>query len=350
MMRNSRCWTSAVAMLLLAVTSGCGVLMGDDGVFRDRSQDYKVAAEPPVISVPQGKSTEALREIYVIPEVQDKLLLAGDFEVPRPAPLVTGGSSETVRIQRLGDQSWALVGVPPGQVWPQVRSFLAASNMQVARVDARAGIIDTAWLTLDGQELPSRFRFRMDQGVQRGTSELHVLQMNRRLEEDAWPAKSDDSEQSMDMLRVVAQYLADSTESAPVSMIAEQGITATGKIALQESPEGQTYIRLELPYDRAWASLGKALEESTFEVVDKDRSAGIYYTRFVGPEDDESGFFDWLWADDSSEPGVGQMFNVSMQAGEPGAVRITLEPEDPTLPFGIREEQTMLNLIKGNID
>ena len=28
-------------------------------------------------------------------------------------------------------------GVPPGQVWPQVRSFLAASNMQVARVDAR---------------------------------------------------------------------------------------------------------------------------------------------------------------------------------------------------------------------
>ena len=122
------------------------------------------------------------------------------------------------------------MGVPTGQVLPQVRGFLAASNMQVARVDARAGIIETAWLTLEGQTLPSRFRFRMDQGVQRGTSELHVLQMNRRSAADEWPANSDDSEQAMDMLRVVSQYLADRTETTPVSMIAEQGIEASGKI------------------------------------------------------------------------------------------------------------------------
>jgi outer membrane protein assembly factor BamC len=342
---------SIVCLLLVVFTAGCGSLFSDEGMFRDRAEDYKEAPEPPVIEVPQGKNKDALREIYVIPEVQDKLLLAGEFEVPRPASLVSGNSAEVVRIQKLGEQSWALVGVPPGQVWPQVRSFLAASNMQVARVDARSGIIETAWLTLEGQTLPSRFRFRMDQGVQRGTSELHVLQMNRRTQDDAWPAaNSDDPEQAVDMLRVVSQYLADSAETAPVSMIAEQGIEASGKISLQETPEGQTYIRLVLPYDRAWASLGKALEDSTFEVVDKDRSEGVYYARFLGPEDDESGFFDWLWDDESAEPGMGQMFNVSMQAGEPGAVRISLEPEDEALPFGKREAQSMLTLIKGNID
>ena len=31
---------------------------------------------------------------------------------------------------------------------------------------------------------------------------------------------------------------------------------------MQEAPEGYTYIRLELPFDRAWASLGGALEKA----------------------------------------------------------------------------------------
>ena len=52
----------------------------------------------------------------------------------------------------------------------------------------------------------------------------------------------------------IAQFLADSADSAPVSMIAEQGISAGGKISMQEAPEGYTYMRLELPFDRAWAS------------------------------------------------------------------------------------------------
>ena len=138
--------------------------------------------------MPEGKDSEALREIYVIPAVDNELVLAGEFEVPRPAPLVAGAGDEVVRIQKLGDQSWALIGVPPGQVWPQVRSFLTAAGIQVARVDARAGIMDTNWLTLEGQPMASRFRFRMEQGVQRGTSELHVLQMNQAGDVNSWPA------------------------------------------------------------------------------------------------------------------------------------------------------------------
>lgn len=335
------------AALALAL-SGCGFFGGEEGMFRDRAEDYKQAPELPVIAVPEGKDTQALREIYVIPKVQERLLLEGEFEVPRPAPLVAGAGADVVRIQRLGDDSWALIGVPPGQVWPQVRSFLAASNMPVARVDARAGIIETAWLNLEGEELQSRFRFRMDQGVQRGTSELHILQMHRGPGED-WPAHSSDPQQAADMLRTVAQFLADSAESAPVSMVAEQGISATGKIALREDDTGETYIRLELPYDRAWASLGKALGDAAFEVVDRDRSEGVYYARFLGPEDGEdASMFDWLWGDE--DPAKEQMFLVTMRAAEPGVVHINLKPENPELVLTKRDRQSLLALVKGKID
>lgn len=338
-------------VVLVSLCAGCGFLFGDEGVFRDKSQDYKKAPELPVISLPQGKNSEALHEIYVIPEIKNDLVLSGEFEVPRPAPLVAGAGDEVVRIQKLGDESWALIGVPPGQVWPQVRSFLTAAGIQVARVDARAGIIDTNWITLEGQPMGSRFRFRMEQGVQRGTSELHVLQMNQAGDVNSWPSASDNPEQGQEMLRAVAQYLANSAESSPVSMIAEQGISASGKISMQESPDGYTYIQLELPYDRAWASLGRALEKSAFEVVDRDRSAGRYDARFLGPQsEEEGGWFDWLFGGEEEHPLAGKMCLVSVAAAGEQAVTIRLQSQDPAQEITKRDEQSLLALIKGNIN
>jgi outer membrane protein assembly factor BamC len=337
----------AVALLLLG---GCGFLFGDEGVFRDRSEDYKKAPELPVSRVPEGRDSSALGEIYPIPAVDNELILAGEFEVPRPAPLVAGAADEVVRIQKLGDQSWALIGVPPGQVWPQVRSFLAAAGIQVARVDARAGIMETNWLKLEGASMDSRFRFRMEQGVQRGTSELHVLQQNRAGDVNNWPPQSDNVEQGHEMLRAVAQYIANSAESAPVSMIAEQGISAGGKISMQEAPEGYTFILLELPYDRAWASLGRALEKSSFEIVDRDRSAGRYDARWLGPqEEDEGGWFDWLFGEEE-HPLAGRVFLVTMTVRDERSVTIRLQPQAGEEALVKRDEQALLALIKGNIN
>jgi outer membrane protein assembly factor BamC len=341
----------ALVSSLLLATSGCGYLFGDQGVFRDKSEDYKKAPEVPVIEVPDGKDSDSLREIYAIPVVNEELVPAGEFEVPRPAPLVAGAGEEVVRIQKLGEDSWALVGEAPGQVWPQVRGFLSAAGVGVARVDARAGVMETGWLELEGQQLASRYRFRIEQGVQRGNSELHVLQQDQVGDISRWPERSDNNELEAEMLRALAQYIANSADTAPVSMVADQAISAGGKISMQESPEGYTYIRLELPYDRAWASLGRALQQSTFEITDRDRTAGEYYTRFLGPEsEEEDGWFDWLWDSDEAHPRAGQAFIVNASAMTDGAVKIRLRPQDPQVPWDKREEQGLLALIKGNIN
>lgn len=338
--------------LVLSLLAGCGSFFGDDGWFRDRSEDYKSAPEVPVVTLPEGTSGEKLREIYVIPRIQENLVLEGEFEVPRPSPLVGGAGAEVVRIQRLADQSWALIEVAPGQVWPQVRSFLAAAGLQVSRADARAGIMESNWVTLENQALPSRFRFRIDQGVQRATSELHVLQMTRGKGAENWPQTSDDPEQAQEMLRAVAQYLADSADSAPVSMIAEQGISASGKIALEETDAGYTVIRLGLPFDRAWASLGLALERSAFEISDRDRSTGTYYATFIGPDEEEQesgGWMGWLWGSDDEYPMADEKFLIIMEKSDSETVRIRIRPQEPLPEFDKREEQGLLSIIKGNI-
>jgi outer membrane protein assembly factor BamC len=339
-----------VGALVLGL-SGCGYLFGDKGVFRDTSEDYKKAPEVPPIHVPEGKDSDALQEIYAIPPVQDEMIMAGEFEVPRPAPLVAGADEELVRIQRLGDESWALIAAAPGQVWPQVRAFYSAAGISVARVDARAGVMETTWLELESQPMASRFRVRIEQGVQRGSSELHVLQMNQAGDIHSWPANSDNVEQESGMLKALAQYIANSTGTAPVSMVAEQAISASGRISIAEAPEGYAYIRLDLPFDRAWASLGKALQLSTFEITDRDRSTGEYFTVFLGPQsEEEDGWFDWLWGDEEEHPYAGQSFTATAEPVDEDSVKIRLHPQDPELEYGRREEQALLVLIKGNIN
>lgn len=349
-MRISVVQALLVSALMLSGT-GCGYIFGDEGIFRDRSNDYKTAPDLPPITVPAGMNSVPLREIYVIPPVEDKFLSQGEFEVPKPAPLSAGAGSDVVRIQKLGDASWALIGIAPGGVWPQVRNFMSASNMQIARADAQAGILETNWLTVEGKSLTSRFQFRIEQGVQRGTSELHVLQMTQSGGDSPWPAKSDDPGQASEMLQAVSQFLADSAGSAPVSMIAEQGISAGGKIAMLEAPDGSSYLQLGLPFDRAWASLGRALEEASFEITDKDRSSGVYYVLFTGEsEADEKGWWGSLWDSDDARPMVGQVFVVTVQSISERAVAIALRPQDASIPFDNRDGQQLLSLIKGNID
>ena len=122
------CLTAASLALSL---SACGSIMGDEGIFRDRSEDYKQAPQVAPVELPEGIKSTEMEDIYVIPPVEDSYLPADEFEVPRPAPLGNSAAQEIVRIQRLGDDSWILVGVAPGQVWPQVRNFMSASGMQV---------------------------------------------------------------------------------------------------------------------------------------------------------------------------------------------------------------------------
>ena len=340
-----------VSTALLA-GGGCGSMFGEQGMFRDTSQDYKKAVETPPVILPPGTQSTTLRDIYVIPPVEDRFLSQGKFEVPKPVPLSAGNLAEVVRLQKLGDDSWALISVAPGQVWPQVRNFMAASGMQIARSDARAGIMESNWLRVEGQPLASRFQFRMEQGVQRGTSELHVLQMRQTGNITGWPTRSDDPDQAAEMLRAIAQFLADSADSAPVSMIAEQGIAASGKISMQEGPDGYTFLRLELPFNRAWASVGRALEKSSFEITDRDRSSGTYYVRFLeGGADDEEGWWGVFWDTADDELLLDEVLVVSMKTSPDGsAAIISIRPQDASVPFDERKTQELLSLIKGNIN
>ena len=74
-----------------------------------------------------------------------------------------------------------------------------------------------------------------------------------------------------------------------------------------DAPVGGAGAAMEVDeaFDRAWRRVGLALDRGGFTVEDRDRSAGLYYVRYVDPKSagkDEPGFFSKLFGWDSKEP------------------------------------------------
>ncbi|MFK8042077.1 outer membrane protein assembly factor BamC [Congregibacter sp.] len=336
-------------LLLLAPATGCGYLFGDKGFFRDSAGDYREAKEMPPISLPSGTSSDEFVDIYPIPKIESDPQFDDPDKVPRPAPLVSASADQLVRIQKLGEDTWALVAIAPGQLWPQLRSFLSAANIDIARMDARAGIIESTYLTLEENPRPTRFQFRVERGVQRGNSELHVLQMFQSSTASDWPVQSDDFFLESEMLRGVAQYVANSADTAPVSMMAEQSISAGGKVSLGDDDQGG-FILLELPFDRAWASVARSLDLSGFDITDRNRSEGRYYMRYVGDEEEEgSSWFAWL-GDDDEHPAEGVPLILDVETQSPEKMLIRMAFEEGGEPLTREQMDALLVLIKGNIN
>jgi outer membrane protein assembly factor BamC len=147
MMVNKARWGHLLLLALSISFTGCGVLFGDEGYFRNREDDYLKADVIPPLKVPSDLDSSALGELYVIPPITevDEVFRPDStrYTVPRPQPLATNMLEEQVRIQRLGSDRWILINVPPGEVWPRVRNFLSLNGLTVERADIGLGLIET---------------------------------------------------------------------------------------------------------------------------------------------------------------------------------------------------------------
>lgn len=334
--------------LVTASLSACSVIGWETP--QDMDGNYQDAIEIAEIEVPEGLSSDAIEQMFPIPDVTENVAVPITGKTPRPLPLTAGSQLDAVRLQSLGGENWAVVNFAPGQLWPQVRAFLVTSGIDVAGIDATGGLIDTTWVQLEGSETGSRFRLRVESGVQRNTSELHILQQSQSGDGASleWPEKSDDEALEQTMLRNVAQYIANSAETSPVSMMADQSMTGAGRIEMEESSEGVS-LNLSLPFNRAWAATEKGFSDAGFRVDDKNRSAGLFYVTYVGPDGEEGrGLFGWLFGGDSDNPYVGREYQVVLVSGAPNRVTISIVDAEGS-PLEPSVQQGLLTLIQGNI-
>ena len=343
------------AAMLITQVSACSWLFDNEGTFRDRSNDYRQATVEPPLTLPEGMDSESMDDSYAIPAISDRTTLDDEFELPTPEPLTDNLNRDHVRINTLAEQRWILVDGAPGQLWPRLRGFLSLNQLAVQRTDAVNGLIETAWLQPEGEGvLRERYRLRIDQGVQRDTSEVYVLQADIRSGDQSWPQQSSNDEREKIMIQELAQYLANSSAAAAVSMLAQQAIKSSGKITLEQDANKNAYIKLALPFPRAWASVGKALQKSGFEIDDLNRTEQVYYVSYVetSEEKEKNGMFSWLydWAasDDENNPAAGTPYLLRLRDNGSNTVAITIERPN-NAEISKSDTEKLLKLIKRNI-
>lgn len=267
--------------LMIPLLSACG-LFGENGYFRDREADYLEGQMLEPLQVPETLDSEAIEDLYYVPPIDKYAQRPDEMETPRPQALIAGEFENRVKIQSLGQQQWILVRLLPGQVWPRLQDFLLTRGLAVGAENGHQGTVDTAWASEPQASLQERYQFRLNQGVQRKTSEVHLLQMQRPVADAElpidpalpWPAQSDDQQRERLMLQQFANYLANSAETnASVSLMA-QGISTSRRLYLVAGDDPA--IRVNLEPERAWASLEYALNKAGFIIDVRDFDKGIY--------------------------------------------------------------------------
>ncbi len=278
--------------------SGC-MFIGSDG------PEYTRAQVAPPLKVPDDLDDEAIVDRLAIPPISAS---SGDIvgdasRTPRPVVLHGRAAEDRVKIQRLGERAWLVVNDPPAAVWPRLKQYLADSGVPVDREQPEAGIIETVWFKVDGRARDGlraaldeiyppghfvRVRLTVEQGLRRGTAEVHITTQAAATADIArnmrsWPPGTGTDADMQAALADVGGYLASELGGSGVSLLA-QNISAAEKAALRRDDNGAPYLYLRLDFNRAWATVGQALANAEINVTDIDRDASVF---FVDVSDDE---------------------------------------------------------------
>ncbi len=352
--------TVITSALLLSLT-GCGML---GSVIEQDRVDYKGAKKASKLDVPPDLTQLEKDNRYSIPE-KTGIASASTYQQPRAAgavgaPLVAGGpavgpvNSDTMRIERAGNQRWLVVNQTPEQLWPKLKQFWSDNGFALATESATTGTMETEWAenrakipqdiirrslgkvfdSLYGTGERDRFRTRLER-TPTGATEIYIS--HRGAEEvlagpqkeiPTWTVRPNDPGLEAQFLAKLMASLAGVPEAKPAAAAA--AVAAVPEAAPNAKLQGDT-VEVNEGFDRAWRRVGLALDRVGFTVEDRDRVQGVYFVRYVDPDlAAKEGFLKKLFSfggDDKAKEA--QRYRVAVKAAQGASVsQVTVQTSD----------------------
>ena len=290
-------------LTLLLMVASCSWLRGGEGLLLEPEDDYLDVVEQPPLSVPADLRDLRNTDPFPIPQTAEALNPRYyPDRPPLPDAIYANDNRDEVRIQRLGSRRWLVIPESPTTAWPKLKQFLAENGVSVDYEAPEVGRINTAWLRIEDTQYRDvirtlmrdakrsaslmvgmdRFLIRVEQGLRPLTTEIHARHENDSLTlpvaDDVLSLQSlysDVDTAEADFLNEVGAYVAAKVAQQTVSKVAQQ-IGSQQKAELARDPGGYPLLRLFLDYERAWATMGQALENAEIEIIDLDRDTGTF--------------------------------------------------------------------------
>ncbi len=322
---------------LTALLAGCTTT--GEGLFSGEKVDYRstaIKAQP--LEVPPDL-TQLARESRYQPQggvVSAAAAGAAPAANAASAPVVALNNIGEMRVMRDGSRRWLVVPQTPEQLWPRLKTFWQERGFSLVEENATTGVMETNF-SENRAKLPNdvvrntigrllgnlydtgerdSYRTRLERTAtgtevyisHRGIEEVKVS--DARDSGTSWRARPSDPELEAELLSRLLVTLGMGSEPARTAVAAATPAAAASAPAAAPGSVPQavvaaqaTSLTLAEPFDRAWRRLGVALDRSAFTVEDRDRSAGIYYVRYVDPKSagkEEPGFWSRLFGNDKN--------------------------------------------------
>jgi outer membrane protein assembly factor BamC len=327
-------WRILVALCLALNLAGCQLM----GLLPEaKKMNYKSAGKLPPLEVPPDLTALGSDERYVVPDIsptgsatfsaysKDRTKQAGVEGATVLPPIDETG----VRMERSGTERWLVVKGEPEDIWPLVKMFWQELGFIIKVELPEAGVMETDWAenrakisdglvrgalskildTLYSTAERDKFRTRLERG-EATTTEIYISHrgMDEVMEGNVrtvWQPRPPDPDLEAEMLARLMMRFGVAEERARAT-VASAG---TGKERASLGEKGRT-LTVNEAFDRSWRRVGLALDRIGFTVEDRNRAQGIYYVRYVNPDEDSGtggakGFFSKLlfWRDDDDKPG-----------------------------------------------
>jgi len=361
----TRCSFSLTALAAAAALflSGCSTL---DSLLSGDKIDYRTsggANKPAGLEVPPDLTQLTKDTRYQSTQGGSVSAAAYQANTPAAAPAtvqsvtVAPQTVGTMSIERLGNDRWLRTALPPEQLWPQLQAFWKERGFVLTQDTPAAGVMETDWAenraklpvdfvrasigkVFDGAfstgEL-DKFRTRVER-VDGGT-EVYIthrgmveVYRGERKDNTVWQPRERDPQLEGELLSRLMLRLGATEEAAKTASAAPAAAGTPAAAATRARiVTGQPAATLEIDdnFDRAWRRVGVALDRSGFTVEDRDRTAGIYYVRYIDPAfagKDEPNLFSKLFS-----------FGKKDDAGSPTRYRVAIKST------GDRSTVTVLN-------
>lgn len=306
---------------VLLCTLALGLLSACSFSMEQKKIDYKSAGKAPSLEVPPDLSSVTADERFVVPDTSSRgTATFSEYSKDRTASPQRDGAAllpelSNVKVERAGSQRWLVVKATPEQVWPVVREFWQENGFLIQTENPQTGVMETDWAenrakipqdlirNVLGKVLDSlystaerdKFRTRLEVGQEPGTTEIYishrgmyeVIKGGDGGTQTVWEPRPPDPELEAEFLRrLMARFGVENARAQ--SAIAKGAAPQQDRAKLSRGSTGAS-LALNEPFDRAWRRVGLALDRIGFTVEDRDRSKGLYYVRYVDPEQDIEG-------------------------------------------------------------
>ena len=313
------------ALLVAALTlAGCSTF---DNMMTGEKLDYRSqASKTQSLDIPPDLTQLARDGRY---QPQSGVVSASTLRQGGTAPAaaavaaVAPTTSGEMRIERQGNTRWLVSSLPPETIYPLLRSFWAERGFSLTEDSAETGVMETAWAE-NRAKLPQdfvratigrvfenaystgerdRFRSRVERtatGSEVFISHKGVVEVYVSPQKDAtmWQVRPSDPDLEAEMLARLMIRLGAKDDVARSTVAAAPAAAPKARVATVAATAA---MELDEPFDRAWRRVGLALDRSGFTVEDRDRTAGLYFVRYVDPKfagKEEPNFFAKLFSSD----------------------------------------------------